>query len=74
MQHAYRDSDVTFACIAFYQSEDKSRAVAILRNSLGEISCDIFSFRDGKICAEEEFLLGRAETENKACPSGSFVL
>lgn len=60
MQQAYRDSDVTFACIAFYQSEDKSRAVAILRNSLGEISCDIFSFRDGKICAEEEFLLGRA--------------
>ena len=32
MQQAYRDSDVTFACIAFYQSEDKSRAVAILRN------------------------------------------
>lgn len=35
MQQAYRDSDVTFACIAFYQSEDKSRVVAILRNSLG---------------------------------------
>lgn len=58
IQQAYQDSDTTFVCLAFYQSEDKSRAVAILRNSLGEISCDSFSFRDGKICAEEEFLLG----------------
>lgn len=54
---AYRDNDNTFTCEALYGSGDASRIVAMLVNSLGARSCDIFEFSDGKIRAEYEFLL-----------------
>jgi len=55
---AYEGSDTTFACEALYESADDARIVAILKNSLGERSCDVFEFSAGLICRETEFLLG----------------
>lgn len=54
---AYQDSDSTFVCEALYQSGDGSRIVAILRNNLGERSCDAFVFSGGLIAEEYEFTL-----------------
>ncbi len=54
---AYEDSDNTFVCESLYQSSDETRVVAILKNNLGERSCDIFDFADGLIIKEYEFVL-----------------
>lgn len=58
MMAAYKDSNNTFVCEALYTSSDGQRITAILKNSLGERSCDIFYFRDGLIVEEHEFILG----------------
>jgi ketosteroid isomerase-like protein len=57
MMAAYKGSDNTFVCEALYQSSDGTRIVAILKNNLGERSCDIFEFFDGRIVKEYEFIL-----------------
>ena len=57
MMEAYKDSDNTFVCEALHQSFDGTRIVAILKNNLGECSCDIFEFSDGHIVKEYEFIL-----------------
>lgn len=57
MEEAYEACDDTFTCEALYQSSDRARIVAILKNSLGERSCDIFEFSDGLIVKEHEFIL-----------------
>lgn len=54
---AYEGSGNTFICESFHQSGDGSRIVALLKNNLGERSCDIFEFADGLIIKEYEFLL-----------------
>jgi hypothetical protein len=59
MREAYKDSNNTFVCEALYKSSDGHRIVAILRNNLGERSCDIFYFREGLIVEEHEFILGK---------------
>ena len=55
---AYEGSDQTFVCETLHQSGDGARIVTILRNNLGERSCDIFEFADGMIAREYEFTLG----------------
>lgn len=55
---AYEGSDLTFVCETLHQSGDGARIVTILRNNLGERSCDIFEFADGMIVKEYEFILG----------------
>lgn len=57
IMEAYKDSGNSFVCETLYQSGNGSRIVAILRNNLGERSCDIFEFFDGLIVKEHEFLL-----------------
>ncbi|HWS30137.1 MAG TPA: nuclear transport factor 2 family protein [Clostridia bacterium] len=57
IMEAYKDSDNLFVCEALYQSGDENRIVAILRNNLGERSCDIFEFSGGLIVKEYEFML-----------------
>lgn len=54
---AYKGSDNTFVCEALYQSGDENRIIAILRNNLGERSCDVFEFSGGLIVEEYEFML-----------------
>ena len=56
---AYAGSEVTFSCEALYESNDKARIVAVLKNNLGERSCDIFEFSEGLIWKEHEYLLGK---------------
>ena len=55
---AYDGSDNTFVCESMYQSSDDTRIVTILKNSLGERSCDVFEFSSGLIIKEYEFILG----------------
>jgi len=57
MMDIYNDNDNTFACEALYQSSDENRIVAILRNNLGERSCDVFEFSGGLIVKEYEFII-----------------
>ncbi|SHI06655.1 SnoaL-like domain-containing protein [Sporobacter termitidis DSM 10068] len=57
IMEAYKGSDNTFVCEALYQGGDENRIVAILRNNLGERSCDIFEFSGGLIVEESEFIL-----------------
>ena len=57
MMEAYESCDNTFVCEALHQSSDGTRIVAILKNNLGERSCDIFEFSDGRIVKEYEFIL-----------------
>lgn len=57
MMEAYRDCDNTFVCEALHQSSDGTRIVTMLKNNLGERSCDIFEFCDGCIVKEYEFIL-----------------
>jgi len=54
---AYEDNDNTFICEALHQSKDGTRIETILRNNLGERSCDIFEFSSGLIVKEYEFIL-----------------
>ncbi|WP_197723838.1 nuclear transport factor 2 family protein [Methylomusa anaerophila] len=58
IMEAYKNSDNTFVCEAVYKSSDGHKLVAILKNNLGERSCDIFYFRDDLIVEEHEFILG----------------
>ena len=58
MHSIYERYDNTFICEAMYASDDGDRIVAILKNNVGERSCDIFEFADGVICWEYEFTLG----------------
>ena len=55
---SYEGSASTFVCESLYQSSDETRIVTILRNNLGERSCDIFEFKDGLIVKEYEFIIG----------------
>ena len=57
MMETYKDCDNTFVCEALYQGSDRNRIVAILKNNLGERSCDIFEFSDDHIAKEYEFVL-----------------
>lgn len=57
IMEAYAGNDNTFVCEALYQSDDGNRIVAILKNNMGERSCDIFEFSDGLIVKEHEFTL-----------------
>ena len=57
MVEAYKSCGNIFVCEALYQSSDGSRIVALLKNNLGEQSCDIFEFSDGLIVKEYEFIL-----------------
>jgi hypothetical protein len=54
---AYQGSDNAFVCEALHQSGNSARIVTILRNNLGERSCDIFEFTGGLIVREYEFIL-----------------
>lgn len=54
----YEACDNTFICESLYQNNDGTRIVAMLRNNLGERSCDIFDFVDGLIVKEYEFIIG----------------
>lgn len=54
---AYKGSSNIFTVESLFESEDKSRIAAVLINSLGERSCDIFDFERGKIINEYEFIL-----------------
>ena len=58
MMAAYEDSNNTFVCESLFQSRDGTRIVTILKNNLGERSCDIFEFSGGLIIKEYEFILG----------------
>ena len=53
----YEACDNTFICESLYQNNDGTRIVAMLRNNLGERSCDIFDFVDGLIVKEYEFII-----------------
>jgi hypothetical protein len=55
LQAVYERYNTTFVCESLYSQGN--RAVAILKNSLGERSCDIFDFADGLIVREYEFIL-----------------
>lgn len=57
MMAAYDGSDNTFICESLHQSSDSTRIVTILKNNLGERSCDIFEFSGGLIVKEYEFIL-----------------
>lgn len=57
MQSSYHGSNCTFSCMQMLSSADKNRIVAILRNSVGDISIDVFDFKDGLIQKEYEYLL-----------------
>ncbi len=57
IMEAYQSCNNTFDCEALYQNSDGSRIVTILKNNLGERSCDIFEFSDGCIVKEYEFIL-----------------
>ena len=57
MQSVYQQNNNTFICEAMYVSGGGNRIAAILKNSRGERSCDIFNFFDGLICREYEFTL-----------------
>ena len=57
IMEAYRNCDNTFVCQTLYQNSDGSRIATILKNNLGERSCDIFEFSDGCIVKEYEFIL-----------------
>ena len=57
IKEAYRGSGRTFTCEALYEGGEGGRIAAILKNDLGERSCDIFEFKDGLIAREHEFLL-----------------
>lgn len=54
---AYAGSGEAFAVESLYESGDENRIVAILVNSRGGRSCDIFDFKGGLISAEHEFIL-----------------
>ena len=54
---ACEDGGATFFCEALYGNDAGTRFAAILQNDAGERSCDIFEFLDGRIAAEDEFLL-----------------
>lgn len=54
---AYDGSNNTFVCESLYQSSDGARIVTILKNNLGERSCDVFEFFSGLIVKEHEFIL-----------------
>jgi hypothetical protein len=58
MWKAYEGCSDTFVCETMYQSSDGDRIVTILKNNLGERSCDIFEVADGLIVREYEFTLG----------------
>ncbi len=55
---AYKNHNQTFICEALYQKEEGNRIITILKNDLGERSCDIFEFKDGLIYREYEFIIG----------------
>ena len=57
IREAYGACGDTFVCEALYRSGDGTRIAAILKNSLGDRSCDIFEFSDGRITKEYEFIL-----------------
>ncbi|SUN76239.1 SnoaL-like domain [Streptococcus massiliensis] len=54
---AYKDEDTRFSCIYHQASSGQERIVTILQNDLGQLSCDIFEFKDGLIVKEWEYLL-----------------
>ncbi|WP_282920183.1 nuclear transport factor 2 family protein [Ignavigranum ruoffiae] len=55
---AYESNRTTFEIETIVKSKDSTRIVAVLRNSVGERSCDIFEFEAGLIVREYEFILG----------------
>lgn len=57
MQSVYERYDNTFVCEEMYVSGNCNRIVAILKNDIGERSCDIFDFDNGLIVREYEFTL-----------------
>ena len=54
---AYEGNANSFVVESFYSGMDDTRIAAILRNNLGDRSCDIFEFKDGLIVREYEFIL-----------------
>ncbi|HOA99538.1 MAG TPA: nuclear transport factor 2 family protein [Candidatus Atribacteria bacterium] len=57
MRSVYERYDNTFVCEEMYVSGNCNRIVAILKNDIGERSCDIFDFDNGLIVREYEFTL-----------------
>ena len=53
----YQNSDKTFSCESMLVSQSGNRIAAILRNSEGGRSLDIFDFEDGLIRWEYEYLM-----------------
>ncbi|MGI6509537.1 MAG: nuclear transport factor 2 family protein [Erysipelotrichaceae bacterium] len=58
IKSAYEGNTNTFEIESIVKSKDLSRIVAVLKNNLGERSCDIFEFDAGLIVREYEFILG----------------
>ena len=58
IKEAYRKKDAHFICRELHASKNGRRLVTILENDSGELSCDIFEFREGLIHREYEFILG----------------
>jgi len=57
MKAVYEQCDNRFEVEQLYASAQGNRIVTILRNNLGELSCDVFDFEDGLIVREIEFVL-----------------
>ncbi|MBJ8326249.1 nuclear transport factor 2 family protein [Streptococcus pacificus] len=57
IKSAYEGNTNSFVVESFFMGQDPSKIVAILRNNLGERSCDIFEFKEGLIVREYEFIL-----------------
>jgi hypothetical protein len=57
IKRAYSQIGGTFKCEGIYRGGNEDRIVTILKNSFGELSCDVFEFKDGLIIEEHEFIL-----------------
>ena len=57
IQGAYQNSDITFHVLRLEESPDHSRVAAILENTQGEVSWEIFQLEQGLIVQEWEFSL-----------------
>ncbi|MGT2754192.1 nuclear transport factor 2 family protein [Streptococcus ovis] len=57
IQEAYHNTSVQFTCKQYEYNAEQSRILTYLVNDYGQVSCDIFEFKDGLIVKEFEFLL-----------------
>ncbi len=57
IKRAYSGGSSKFKCEGLYHGGNENRIVTILKNNMGELSCDVFEFKDGLIFEEHEFIL-----------------